>query len=284
MKLKSITFIVLLFLTLIISINAISADEVQTDIVSDVDNSADSVDVLQGSDVDDDGDDDSSSSVDASSASSTDSSAAPTTGSQTSSTATKKIATKVSADQVANQYKKSKYFKVKIKDKKGHYVKNVKIKLRIYTGSKSKVYALKTNSKGIAKFNTKVLKLGSHKVKISSANAKYTISKTSKIFIGKKRYTTLKLKTKKVLRNKDVLALKVLKDEDEKEVRVIYKKKPKYTMLTKAIFYLKNKATGKIITEIEHSEFDDGRWEILDEDVSNSYSFLKVKVWFLSSK
>lgn len=196
----------------------------------------------------------------------------------------KKISTKVSAPQVVSEYKKSKYFKVKVKDKKGKLVKNVKIKIKVYTGSKTKTYTVKTNSKGIANFNTKVLKLGNHKVVISSANSKYQISKKSKIFIGKKHYAIVKPKSKKVLKNKDVIGIKIKKDEDEKEAKVVYKKTPKYTKVMKAKFYFKNKKTGKIIVKTDSSEFDDGVWELPDEDFSRKYTLVKVKVWYLSTK
>ena len=184
----------------------------------------------------------------------------------------KKISTKVSAPQVVSEYKKSKYFKVKVKDKNGKLVKNVKIKIKVYTGSKTKTYTVKTNSKGIAKFNTKVLKLGNHKVVISSANSKYQISKKSKIFIGKKHYAIVKPN------------IKIKNDEDEKEAKVVYKKTPKYTKVMKAKFYFKNKKTGKIIVKTDSSEFDDGVWELPDEDFSRKYTLVKVKVWYLSTK
>ncbi|AMK14731.1 Ig-like domain-containing protein [Methanobrevibacter olleyae] len=267
MKSKPILVIILLFLTIIISIGTISADENQKGLLSDMNNS------------------NNTSSIDSSGDLSTNQSSTVATSSKTSSNETpKKISTKVIADPVANEYKKSKYFKVKIKDENGYYLKNVKINLKIYTGSKAKIYTVKTNSKGIAKFNTKSLKLGNHKVAISSANSRYKISKTSKIFIGKKQYVTLKLKTKKVLKNKDVLSLKIKNDEDEKEVDVVYKKTPKFTRVTKAVFYLKNKKTGKIIKKTDSAKFDDGRWELPDKDFSKKYSLVKVKVWYLSSK
>jgi hypothetical protein len=97
-----------------------------------------------------------------------------------------KIPTKVSAPKVTFKHKKSKYFKVTIKsklDKKG--VKGIKIKVKVYTGKKSKTYTLKTNGKGLAKLNTKKLKVGKHKVKISSTDDTYTVSGKSVIKIKK---------------------------------------------------------------------------------------------------
>lgn len=195
----------------------------------------------------------------------------------------KKIATKTEADIVAFKYKSNNYFKVEVEDRYDDDIpiKNVKVKLKIYTGSKSKTYIVKTNSRGIAKFNTKDLKPGSHKVVITSADERYKISKVSKIIIGKQYSTVLKPKSSKVLKTKDKIALKYRNDFDEKEVKVIFKKKSKHTIITKAIFYFKNKYTGKVVTKVDNCDFDDGRWEMPEEDYPNRYALLKVKVVYL---
>ena len=195
----------------------------------------------------------------------------------------KKIPTKTEADKVAFKYKSKNYFKVKVENKYDDDIpiKNVKVKLKIYTGSKSKTYIVKTNSRGIAKFNTQNLKPGSHKVVITSADERYKIYKVSKIIIGKQFSTVLKSKSSKVLKTKDIIALKHIYDFDEKEVKVIFKKKSKHTIITKAIFYFKNKYTGKIITKVDNCDFDDGRWEMPEEDYPNRYTLLKVNVVYL---
>ena len=84
------------------------------------------------------------------------------------------------APKVTNKFKKSKYFQVTVKNGK-----KIKIKVKVYTGKKAKTYTLKTNSKGIAKLNTKTLKIGKHKVVISSGNPNYKISAKSLIKIKK---------------------------------------------------------------------------------------------------
>ena len=88
----------------------------------------------------------------------------------------------VSAPKLTVKYKKSKYFKVTVKYNK-KVLKNLKIKVKVYTGKKYKTYTLKTDKKGIAKINTKKLKKGTHKVLISSGNSNYYISKKSQIKI-----------------------------------------------------------------------------------------------------
>ena len=79
------------------------------------------------------------------------------------------------------------YFKVTVKNKKTKKViKGVKVKIKVYTGKKSKTYKVKTNKKGIAKLSTAKLKVGKHKVVITSAN-KYVIAKKAKSSIKIKR-------------------------------------------------------------------------------------------------
>ena len=94
-------------------------------------------------------------------------------------------------------YKKSVNFEIKINDKYNYPIKNFKFKIKVYTGSKYKSYTLKTNSKGIAKFNTKILNLGVHKVVIKSSEKNYYFSKQVKIYVYKYAPST-KVTTKAV--------------------------------------------------------------------------------------
>lgn len=113
-------------------------------------------------------------------------------------------------------YKKTNYFKVELTYVHGYKpVKNLKLALKIYTGKKYKTYYITTNNKGIAKFNTKNLKIGSHKYIVTSTNKKYnlkeygdptgtiTIKKVTKNSI-KKTTTTKKTTTKKKSNTKTV--------------------------------------------------------------------------------
>lgn len=97
-----------------------------------------------------------------------------------------KAKTSVTAPKVTSKVKKSKYFKVTVKNKASKkVVKSIKVKVKVYTGKKFKTYTLKTNAKGVAQLNVKSLKVGTHKVVISSGNSKYIISKKSSIVIKK---------------------------------------------------------------------------------------------------
>lgn len=90
----------------------------------------------------------------------------------------KKAKTTVKAPKMTGKYKKSKYFKATIRNKaSGITVKNIKVKVKVYTGKKYRTLTLKTDKKGVVKFNIKKFKRGTHKVKITSKNKNYEISK-----------------------------------------------------------------------------------------------------------
>ena len=97
-----------------------------------------------------------------------------------------KTPTKISARNISADFNQSKYFTLNLKDKKAKKtLKNVKVNLRIYTGKGYKNYVVKTDKNGIAKFNTRNLKAGFHRVILSPANHKYMISGKSSINIKK---------------------------------------------------------------------------------------------------
>lgn len=195
----------------------------------------------------------------------------------------KKIDVDVDADDKVVAYKKNSYFKVKVKDDDTNKpLKNIKVKIKVFTKSKSKTYTIKTNSKGIAKFNTKVLKKGDHKVIVTSGDESCKFKETAHIFVGKKHTKTLKPNTSKKLKNKDVIRVKIKHDDDEKEIKVSFKGKAKKTNIIKAVFYLKNKYTGKVIKKVDYSDFDDGRWEYPDREYANKYVAVKVKISYVT--
>lgn len=89
-----------------------------------------------------------------------------------------KTQTTVSAPKLVKLQNESKPFYVTVKDKKTNKaVKCLKLKIKIA----DKYYSLKTNSKGIAKFNTDGLKVGWYRVVIFSDNIRYYVSCKSAI-------------------------------------------------------------------------------------------------------
>lgn len=91
-----------------------------------------------------------------------------------------KIQTSVKAPQITVKYNQSKLFKVTVKNKKTNAViKNLVLKLKI----NGKVYAIKTNSNGMAQFKTNDLGIGTHNVVLYTDNIRYFVSAKSSIVI-----------------------------------------------------------------------------------------------------
>lgn len=213
--------------------------------------------------------------------------------------APKKVKPKVSANSVVAKHKKNSAYKIKVKDKYERMpLDNVKLKVKIGKGYKSKTFKVKTNSYGIAKINAKRLKTGTHRVVITSADNKYNIFKTKKLTVtssnengysknskfirGKEYQETIEGTGNKVLKNNDVIGLNMRYDDDDKEYRIVFKKNNKHTKITKATFFFKNRYTGQVIAKTDWAEFDDGRWELPEEDCSYAYTLQKVKVSYIS--
>ena len=91
-----------------------------------------------------------------------------------------KLDTKITAKSANFKVKKSKKYTITLKSGKNP-VKKVQIKVKIG----KKTYKLKTDKKGVAKFNTKKLKVGKYSVVISSGDGNYNINAKSKITIKK---------------------------------------------------------------------------------------------------
>lgn len=92
----------------------------------------------------------------------------------------KKAPTKLTPKKLKAKKGAKKYFKVKVTNKKTKKViKGVKLKIKVYTGKKAKTFTAKSNSKGIAKILTKKLKVGKHKVVVTSDD-KYCVAKKAK--------------------------------------------------------------------------------------------------------
>jgi len=99
----------------------------------------------------------------------------------------KKAPAKLTPKKLTAKKGAKKYFKVTVKNKKTKKViKGVKVKIKVYTGKKAKTYTVKTNAKGIAQISVKKLKVGKHKVVVTSAN-KYVVAKKAKSTIKIKK-------------------------------------------------------------------------------------------------
>lgn len=99
----------------------------------------------------------------------------------------KKAPTKLSPAKLTAKKGKNAYFKVTVKNTKlNKPIAGINVKIKVYTGKSYKTYTAKTNANGIAQLNVKSLKVGTHKVIVTSGN-KYCTAKsaTSSIKITK---------------------------------------------------------------------------------------------------
>ena len=99
-----------------------------------------------------------------------------------------KIPITLKTAKLTTYYKSGKLFNVKITNSiTGKALSGIKVKLKVFTGKKSKTVMLTTNSKGIASYKASLLQSGSHKILISTNdNRVNSISKSSLIKINKR--------------------------------------------------------------------------------------------------
>ena len=100
----------------------------------------------------------------------------------------KKVSAKIGVKKILLYHKEGKKWAIKLTDtktKKG--ISNMEIKLKVFTGKKSKTYNVKTNSKGVATFkDLKKLSVGKHKVVLSFSKYGYDCkSVTSSVNVKK---------------------------------------------------------------------------------------------------
>lgn len=98
----------------------------------------------------------------------------------------------IKASKATVAYKKSTLWSLKVTDSNGKAVSNKNILLKIYTGSKYKVATVATDAQGVAKYNTKSLAAGTHKIVASLADDSYNCKEiTSSVKVVKQ--TPLKI-------------------------------------------------------------------------------------------
>jgi len=95
-----------------------------------------------------------------------------------------KVPTTIKAPSVTNTFNNTGYFKVTIKNKNtAKAVAKLKVKVKLTANGITKTYTVKTDSKGVAKLDTKDLSAGTYNVVLAPATNKYLISGKSKITI-----------------------------------------------------------------------------------------------------
>lgn len=217
----------------------------------------------------------------------------------------KKVKCKVKATPVKSYVNQKKYFKISVNKNDGSKIhKHIPLGLKIKVGKKYRYYTLKTNTLGIARFGTKNLPIGIHKVSIYSKSKNYKIYATSKIIIKQYPHVIIKIKgpyanhaykiVKKGAGYYDgytVSASYSLGGQDSPGAYVCVDGRGSYTgyvyvKLKKAKFYFKNNKNGKIITRFATKPYNyyesPGCLGIseLDTRLIKGYTPICVKVWY----
>jgi hypothetical protein len=124
-------------------------------------------------------------------------------------------------------------------------IANMKLTLKVYTGSKYKTVTVKTNSKGVATYKTKSLSQGTHKIVVSAQHDGYSFN-TLKSSISVIKPIPLTYKVKKTTNNKGgLLSITVYKKANKKPITGVLLKLFIYTGKKCDTVLLKTTTQGK---------------------------------------
>ena len=160
----------------------------------------------------------------------------------------KKATAVIKAEKLTVAYKKGSMWTINlINSKTNKPISNMKLSVRVFSGKKSKIITVQTNSKGEASYQTKGLSKGNHKVVVSATDGRYNFNTlTSSIKVVKQ--TPLKFKLKKKIDDKDgslrsylVLNKKTNKGVNGIKIKVLFYTGKKYVVYTFKTKKLKGK-------------------------------------------
>ncbi len=189
-----------------------------------------------------------------------------------------KSTTKVYAPEKTLKYAKNVYFNIKVEDSHGNIAKNVALKVKVYTGKKYVTYTVKTNSKGVAKLPTKKLSWGDHKLVIRSNDAKYSVSKSSKVYIryyvpSEVNTLTAHADAKTVkYQNNDYFYI-ALKDEYNNPVKSVSMKVKVYTGSKYTTYTVKTNSSG--VGKLNTNKLSVGTHQVVITSVNSNYKISK---------
>lgn len=157
----------------------------------------------------------------------------------------KKSTAVISAEKTTVALKKSTYWSIKLVDSQTKKpISGMKLTLKVYTGKKYKTAHVTTNSKGEAKYQTKSLAQGSHKIVVSAKDSGYTFNTlTSSINVIKPTPLTFKV-IKATKKDGTTLSITVYKKSTKKPINGVQIKLLVYTGKKYNIIVLKTKTNS----------------------------------------
>ena len=196
------------------------------------------------------------------------------------------------------KYKSNSHFKISIKDSTTHDpLINQKVKFTLSIGKLSKSKYYNTNSKGEISLNTKNLKIGVYKARISISDSKnyYGAIKNANIVISKNPIYAITvpfddladspIHTHKLQTGQKLVAFYTAKDgQYDKGIYIGTLLSPTQgehsnTRLLKAYVFFDSPSTGRVITKI-YTQTDSSHANMKPIKMIKGYIPTKVKVWY----
>ncbi len=166
-------------------------------------------------------------------------------------------------------------WKVKVVDSQNKPVSNIKVTLKVYTGSKFKTVSIVTNANGEASFNVKGLSKGTHKIVSSISHNGYSANPaTSSIKIIKPKVLKFKVKKRENKKMGSLITFQILDKKTKRGVNGVKVKLMIYTGKKYKAFILKSKKVGKFkgIVGVFTNEFSVGKHKVVVKPISLKYS------------
>lgn len=186
----------------------------------------------------------------------------------------KTVKLSIAVSKLTTTYKSGKKWTIKVTDETNNQpAENMDVKLKVYTGSKTKTYTVTTNSKGIATFKASDLDKGTHKVILSINGKGYDVEPVTSSIKIKAKKLLIAGQTNKFKHGGQVIvgaydnAKKKLVSGIKLQIKIFTGKKYRtFNLVTK-----KSKAIGDIGVLIETNAFSVGTHKVTVKVTSANY-------------
>lgn len=188
----------------------------------------------------------------------------------------KKVTATITAYKLTTTYKSGKYFQVKVTNPKGQIMVGVKLKLKVYTGSKYKTVYITTGTNGIAKYGGSSLSIAKHKIVVSSAESTTDMAATAKTnyLTVKKGITTVYAPVvKNKYKSNKYFKVTVKNKASGKVISGLYLKIKVYTGKKYKTYKVKTNSKG--IVQINTKSLKKGSHKVVITTTSKKYSVKK---------
>jgi hypothetical protein len=183
-----------------------------------------------------------------------------------------KLPCKISVKKLTTTYKSGKTLKVYLKDSKTNkYLKGIKIKLKVYTGKKYKIYTYATDKNGLIKFSSSKLAVGNHKIIVYSTDGNIKLSKVTTSLNIKK--ATAKMTYPKSVKKTSKIKITIKNKASGKAIAKNKFKVKVFTGKKSKIYNLKTDSKG--IIKVPTKKLKNGGHKITVELKNKNYSIYK---------